>query len=72
MSGQNIQKKSFKLLKGDIVYPSIVTSKRTRKTLQVLPQPSSTELYNPDSVIIIEHLQKENEVINDLLERYKK
>jgi len=72
MSGQNIQKKSFKLLQGDIVYPSIVTSKRTRKTLQVLPQPSSTELSNPDSVIIIEQLQKENAIINDLLERYKK
>jgi len=72
MKGQNSQKKTFKLLQGNIVYPNIVTSKRTRKTLQVLPQPSSTELYNPESVIIIEHLQKENEVINDLLERYKK
>ena len=71
MSGQNIQKTSFRLLQGDIIVPNIVTSKRTRNTAKVLQQSSGAKLYNPDSIFIIEHLQKENEAINGLLERYK-
>jgi len=70
MSGHNKQKKTFRLLLGDVKYTGIVRSNIKTVVVQVPVQNASTELYSADSAVIIEHLQKEKEVINDLLDRF--
>jgi len=70
MSGQDIQKKTFRLLQGEIKYTGIVRSNITVFVVQAPSQTSSPEPYTADKAVIIEHLEKEKEVINDLLSRF--
>ena len=69
MSGHNKQKKTFRLLLGDVKYTS-VRSNSKEIVVPVPLQTSSAELYAADRDVIIEHLQKEKEVITDLLDRF--
>ena len=70
MSGQDIRKKTFRLLQGEIKYTGIVRSNITAVFVKVPSQTSSAQLYTADKAVIIEHLEKEKEVINDLLSRF--
>jgi len=69
MSGHNKQKKTFRLLLGDVKYTG-VRSNCKEIVVPVPLQTSSAELYTADRAVIIEQLQKEKEVITDLLDRF--